>query len=60
VKREREESILEVLVDDAIVVEKGIDNLRLVLHNVEIFEDRNSINSIALWCFDTTNTETTG
>ena len=49
---------LQVLMDDAMVVEKGIDNLRLVLHNVEICEDRSPINSIAFWCFDTIHTET--
>ena len=56
---EREESTLQVLVDDAMVV-KGIDNLRLVLHNFEICEDTNPINSIAFWCFDIIHTETTG
>jgi len=46
-ERERGKHFKSFLMDDAMVVEKGIDNLRLVLHNVEICEDRSPINSIA-------------
>ena len=45
-REEREENTPQVLVDDAMVVEKSIDNLRLVLHNVEICKDRSPIKSI--------------
>jgi len=41
-REEREESTLQVLVDDAMVAEKDIDNLRLVLYNVEICKDKST------------------
>jgi len=48
-ERERERKIhlkSQVSVDDAMIVEKSIDNLRLVLYNVEICKDRSPIKSI--------------